>query len=319
MKEEVSAIQRDLDGVSRDTKMLRGDTKIIRDDTASLRTQFHGLQAVLNASHQHNDTMTRNKVLNWISPTDYPAEHSEILRRRQDATGRWFLRAPEVQRWLNEPREHLFCHGIPGAGKSMIAAIAIEFLQNKVQNDAIGVVFVFFHYKIQEDYDVATFLGAVLKQLIQAQRSIPDHIARLYEEHTAKGTNLCSDEIMNALQSVASTLSRLYVVVDALDECPGGGICRRFMSYLHALRSLTDIRLMTTSLISSDAEDFHGALKLDVQATPGDIKRYVAGQIDELPKCIRRNVSLQYEVQEKISTAAGGMYVMRSSKAARRY
>ena len=84
--------------------------------------------------------------------------------------------APEVSRWLNEPSATLFCPGIPGAGKTMIAAIAIDHLLNTVQHSKHGVAYVYCNYKAQEEQDVSSALAAILKQLVSGQSSAIDHI-----------------------------------------------------------------------------------------------------------------------------------------------
>jgi hypothetical protein len=56
-----------------------------------------------------------------------------------------------VARWLSEPHATLFCPGIPGAGKTMVAAIAIDYLLKPVQSSSHGVAYVYCNYKAQEE------------------------------------------------------------------------------------------------------------------------------------------------------------------------
>ena len=46
---------------------------------------------------------------------------------------------------------------------------------------------------------------------------------------------------------------------------------------------------------------------LEVRASKEDVKRFVAGQIPRLPKCIRRDDELILTVQSKIVEAVDGM------------
>jgi hypothetical protein len=110
--------------------------------------------------------------MEWISTTDYPAQQSDIIKQRQEGTGQWFLDAPEVAKWLSEPKGTLFCPGIPGAGKTMVAAIAIDYLLKLVHNSLHGVAYVYCNYKAQEEQDASRMLAAILKQLVQARPSI---------------------------------------------------------------------------------------------------------------------------------------------------
>lgn len=250
-----------------------------------------------------------NKLMEWISSTDFPTQQSDFIRRRQEGTGQWFLDAPEVGQWLRRPKETLFCPGIPGAGKTMTAAITIDHLLKAVRGDAAGVAYVYCNYKTRSDQDAAALLAALIRQLVQAQPSIAEPVERLHEEHSKEGTKPSLEEIFRVLQSVLANYSSVYIVVDALDECPeqDGTRCQ-FLAKLRELQSTTDLRLMVTSRFIPDVVNaFSAALTLEVRASKEDVKRYVAGQIPHLPKCIQRDAMLQIMVQDKITQAVDSM------------
>jgi len=96
-------------------------SKAIQTQTAIVQTQVTAIQ-------QDQDRARLNELLEWISTTDYPSQQSDILRRKQEGTGEWFLDSKDLKGWLADPNSTLFCPGIPGAGKTMIATIAIDHL-----------------------------------------------------------------------------------------------------------------------------------------------------------------------------------------------
>jgi hypothetical protein len=49
------------------------------------------------------------EILAWLTTTDYGAQQSDFLSRRQEGTGRWLLDSGEFQRWSNGDRQTLFC------------------------------------------------------------------------------------------------------------------------------------------------------------------------------------------------------------------
>jgi hypothetical protein len=169
----------------------------------------------------------------------------------------------------------------------MIAAIAIDHLK-EVQSSTVGVAYVYFNYKAHEKQDIANLLAAILKQLVQARPSIAGPVELLHKHHADQGTKPSANEIFSALKSVVSKFLTIFVVVDALDECADGdGTRRRFLSQLQALQAGTDLRLMITSRFIFDiVAEFREALALEVRASDEDVKRFVAGQIYQLPKCI---------------------------------
>lgn len=260
---------------------------------------------------QGQDGAKRDELIAWISRMNFPAQQSDIIKRRQEGTGQWFLDAPEVARWLSKANETLFCPGIPGAGKTMVAAIAIDYLLNRFQSSTVGVAYVYCNYKAQGDQDTASLLAAILKQLVQAQPSTAELVEQLYKKHTDQGTRPSADEIFGALQSVIAEFSIAHIIVDALDECPDGdGTRRRFLTHLQALQAKANMRLMFTSRFIPDIVDnFREALTLEVRASDEDVRRYVAGQIDRLPRCIQRDSALRDMVQDKVAKAADGMQV----------
>jgi len=245
----------------------------------------------------------------WISAIDFPAQQSDFIGRRQEGTGQWFLDASEVVQWLGQPKGTLFCPGIPGTGKTMIAAIAVDHLSKTAQSSSIGVAYVYCNYKAQEEQDTNNLLAAILKQLVQARPSLIEPVEQLHVEHTKRGTRPSVDEIFAALQSVLAKFSAVYVVIDALDECrDSDGTRRLFLAKLQDLQAKTDLRLMITSRFIPDiVDEFKTALRLEVQASEEDVKRFVAGQIYRLPKCIQRDTALQEMMQDKIIEAVSGM------------
>src|SRR5216117_3237475 len=85
---------------------------------------------------RHKDDEQRRLVIDWLTPIDYSTQQIDFIGRQQKGTGLWLLNSNEFQQWLNTSRGILFCPGIPGAGKTMMASIVVDYLCDKFQNDA---------------------------------------------------------------------------------------------------------------------------------------------------------------------------------------
>lgn len=191
----------------------------------------------------------------------------------------------------------------------MIAATAIDHLLEIAQTSSCGVAFVYCNYKAREEQDAPRMLAALLKQLVQGRVSAIKPVEQLHQRHADRGTKPSLNEIYSALRDVLAHYPCVYIVVDALDECRDEAR-RQLLAKLRDLEAGQDVRLMATSRFIPDIEDlFKKALRLEVQASREDVKRFVAGQIYRLPGCIQRNAALQEMVQEKIVEAADGMQV----------
>ncbi|RYO78730.1 hypothetical protein DL762_008550 [Monosporascus cannonballus] len=237
---------------------------------------------------------------------------SDFIARRQEGTGVWFLNSPEFSGWIHGSKQTLFCPGIPGAGKTMVAAIAIDHLLGRMQSDIIGVAYIYCNYKAQADQTTTSLLAAILKQLAQARPSVADPVARLYNRHPDRRTRPSLEEIINALRSVLSNYSSVYVVVDALDECAyKDGTRNQLLATLRDLQSETDMHLMVTLRFIPDIEnEFRSTPTLEVRASGADVKRFVLGQIYRLPKCVQRDDELQGFALDKIAEAVDGMFLL---------
>lgn len=46
---------------------------------------------------------------------------NDVFEERQNGTGEWILRSEEFQDWVNGRNTTLYCSGISGSGKTVIA------------------------------------------------------------------------------------------------------------------------------------------------------------------------------------------------------
>jgi hypothetical protein len=287
---------------------IHSGNQAIKDNTS------FALRAGVDAIQQDQSRQRLNNILEWISPTDFPAQQSDFIARRQDGTGLWFLDSPEFSKWIHGSNQTLFCPGIPGAGKTMMAATTVDHLLRTLQSDTIGVAYIYCNYKAKADQNTTSLLAAILKQLVQARPSIAEPVTRLYNDPNRTSTRPSLEEILSALQSVLTNYSRVYIVVDALDECQEkDGTRSQLLPKLRDLQRKADMRLMVTSRFIPHIEnEFRLALRLEARASDEDVKRFVIGQMYRLPKCIQRDNELQRFVQDKIVEAADGMSVFRT-------
>jgi len=276
----------------------------------SIRSGLLPLQASTNAITNAQSLQQHHTIMEWLSLTDFPAQQRDIISRRQEGTGQWFLDTPEFKRWLQGSDKTLFCPGIPGAGKTMMAAIAIDHLcRTTTLCDTIGVVHLFCNYKAQADQSASSLLAALLKQLVQSRPDVAAPVTRMYDHHSKRRSKPSLDEIFGALQSVCSNYTTVYIVVDALDECADRDVARsRLIAKLRELQTSTDVRLLFTSrFITEITQEFQSNPILKVRASKEDVRRFVAGQ---MPRLLKYDEQLKRAIQDKIVEAVDGMYVL---------
>ena len=134
----------------------------------------------------------------------------------------------------------------------------------------------------------------------------------LYNRHKDKPTRPSLDEILKALQSVAAKYSRVFIIVNALDECQiSDGSRQKFLSDLFDIHAKCGANLFATSRpISSIEEEFEGATMLEILASGNDVRKYLEGHMYRLPGFVVRSPELQEEIKTRVVQAVDGMYVI---------
>ena len=255
-----------------------------------VQIQITDVQSGVDRLWQVQDSAKHRRLMEWISPTDYAAQQSDIIKLKQEGTGQWFLDAPEVARWRSEPNATLFCPGIPGAGKTTIAAIAIDYLLKSVHNSSHGVAYIYCNYKTQEQ-DVSDMLAAILKRLVQTRPSIAEPVERLHRLHAGNGTRPLLEEMFKALQDVLVHYPTTHIVVDALDECPEQDReeVLRFVTGIVTAQIPCRVKVFITSRREMDIakafEDKHiPIVQIRAENVATDIETFVRSQVEKLRK-----------------------------------
>ena len=213
--------------------------------------------------------------------------------------------------WLEGKKKTLFCPGIPGTGKTMIASIVVDHLKACFPDDETGHAFLYCIYKRQENQGVDNLLASLLGQLALWKKSIvPEAIREWYNKHLkGEKPGLSRDEIRVALGSIIRTYSRTFVIIDALDECKTDQIRNKLLSEVYKLQEGSDVRLMVTFRPGIEPEPPSSMTKLEIRAYKEDIEQYLSSRISELRTVVQRSNKLQHKIKDRISTLVDGMYV----------
>ncbi|RYP92526.1 hypothetical protein DL770_001392 [Monosporascus sp. CRB-9-2] len=179
------------------------------------------------------------EILDWITEIDYGPQHSDYLKRRQPGTGQWFLQSAKYNTWLAASKQTLFCPGLPGAGKTILSCTVVDDLRKRFHDDAtIGIAYVYCNFRRHDEQKAEDLLSSLLKQLSQGRPSLPETVKALYDSHLKGKTRPSLGEISGSLQSVGAMYSRVFVVIDALDECQAVEDCRKtFLSEIFGLQA----------------------------------------------------------------------------------
>jgi hypothetical protein len=289
----------------------------LKDGLSCVVGSQSGLRDDLNRlnERQENDKEVekRRAICNWLTPTGYTSIQNDFINRRQAGTGQWLLQSEEYRSWLRTSKQTLFCPGIPGSGKTILTSIVIHDVCERFTKDrTIGVAYIYLNFRKQEEQQADRIFASLLRQLAEGQASITSPLKKLHDKHEARKTRPSRDEILETLQAVIAMHSRVFIFIDALDECQSDR--SRLLSEIFTLQKKTGLNFFATSRPILDVKkEFKGCIShesLEIRARMEDISRYLEGRMDRLQVSISERPHLQEEIKKVISQAADGMYVL---------
>ncbi|KAH8816143.1 hypothetical protein F5884DRAFT_841856 [Xylogone sp. PMI_703] len=268
-----------------------------------------GVDNLLRGRHiQEHET-----ILEWLTPVDYTLQHSDYISRREPETGQWFLDSTEFQTWLSTGKKPLFCPGIPGAGKTIITAIVVDHLLTLFKDDAnIGIAYIYCNFRRKDEQRDEDLLASLLKQLSYGISSLPSDMQALYDRHKERRTRPSFDELSSTLQAVVTLYSRVFIVIDALDECQVyEGYWTKFLSEISSIQVKTEANYFATSrIIPEIIKKFEGSMILEIRARDDDMRKYLDSRLSDIQGVIKNEPDLQEEVKTGIIQAVPGMFLL---------
>ncbi|QMW44579.1 hypothetical protein G4B11_007999 [Aspergillus flavus] len=194
----------------------------------------------------------RDKILKWLSDIQYSHTQNDHQRVRTHKTGDWLLSSDEYREWKATPGKFLWLHGPAGCGKSILCSTIIQDIEKHCSNDLSSIFsYWYFQFSRDETQNVKNMTRSIIRQLVPEE--LPGSLVSLWEEHDRQNREPDQDKLSTVLRDVINnhTGDRLFLVFDALDECPDNEVHERDLLF-QVLKGLIDehgekIHLLATS------------------------------------------------------------------------
>ncbi|KAF2869928.1 hypothetical protein BDV95DRAFT_640573, partial [Massariosphaeria phaeospora] len=253
--------------------------------------------------------------MEWLSPVDYSSQQQDVIAKRQPGTGEWLLTSREFKEFVREPGKTMLCPGIPGAGKTVLAATIIDHLQTAFQGDQnIAVVYLYFNYQVQQEQSHKALLRCLIKQLIELQPRASAEVEKLMSCHKEKRTRPSLDEGSAAFSVAVRALTNIYLVMDALDEYHAldPSDLYGWLNHIFTLQQASRFNILATSRpISEILAKFVSPIRKDIEAHEDGIESYIdTGKQRLLGGKLSSQSSLQELVKKQVLNATKGMFLL---------
>jgi len=165
-----------------------------------------------------------------------------------------------------------------------ISSLVVDSLCDRAQEDNIAVAGLYCDFLSQQEQTTTNIMGAILKQLV-SRGGIPDHLREAFQKGKKEfgGRAPLLADLMGMLKIVIASLPRVFICIDALDEC----LPKRLPEILESLRDIvqesprTRIFLTGRPHAKEDVQRyFSAAVVILISPNPDDIRNYVATRLD---------------------------------------
>ena len=253
----------------------------------------------------------REEFIDWLTPINFEARQTHLTRTEHLGVGQWLLNSNEYQSWVIGSGQTLFLPGAPGSGKTLLASTVVGDLKSRFWADRnVGIAYFYLDSQCREEQkNPGGLLLSLVKQLLQRKRTLPYAIEdHLFSRSTSWGQPHWLEpdwlDILELLRLTVREFSRVFVVVDALEDCIAS--CRKaFLRELRKLQARYEVNIFTTSRYAADLiGQFHDAVQLDILATDEDLRTFVAENMLRLPSFVPASDDLQAEILSKVVSLA---------------
>lgn len=218
------------------------------------------------------------------------------------------LKTPEWEAWFAGKARSLWFHGIPGAGKSVLASFLIEEIDQHCSSQTNAASVYYYCYFGHHQDESNALLRWLVSQLCRRSGTVlPPELLRVYDRNLSVETS----KLLSLLSAVLQSYDSVFLSIDALDESQPR---QPLLSVLRTL--LTDsrfgkIQLFTTSRQYLEIEEVMSQISLrlpmDHDLVREDIRTYVRSVLDTSREFKRWPPVLRNDIEAKLVDGAKGM------------
>ncbi|CUS07292.1 unnamed protein product [Tuber aestivum] len=278
----------------------------IRNDVGDIKA----LQ-LLNAQDENQVlySATKKRIRDWLSPADPHSNHLAARNLCQYGTGSWFTEGKEFENWLKADKSFLWLYGIPGAGKTVLSSTVIEHVSAKFAKEH-GSILAYFYcdFKQVSKQNATHLMGSIIWQ-ISNQEPTAFQDVRDFSAKSEDGPPKLSG-LINLLRQLLTRISKLAIVVDAVDECEDS-LQPVMLETLGKLSGISNVNLLVVSRDHLNIKlHFEGLPSLGIQKqdVAKDIELYISREIGRNRKLKRLSSYIKDQIIDALVKGALGMF-----------
>ncbi|KAJ1322871.1 ankyrin repeat domain-containing protein 50 [Microdochium nivale] len=274
LEEEVGYTMNDLSLILQLFQQI--DTREAKDSLSNI----HAMLEVIRADQ------ISEKIRGWLKVPDVFVNYNLACKKRLAGTGDWFVNGDPFKHRLAGPGTALWAHGFAGCGKSILSSRIIEHtIAHCSSVPDSGVAFFYFSYDDANKQTASSMLRTFILQLTSQSKGGGDILSAFHKQY--ESTSPADNQLLECLHKLVDKLSNVFIVVDALDECPAPEQRRDLLDILVEMADTMpkQLHLLMTSRMERDIEQtmdiiVQESVPLRNESVDADIALYVSKQLE---------------------------------------
>ena len=169
--------------------------------------------------------------------------------------------------------------------------------------------YAYFDYRDHDFQSSSHITASLLSQIAATKSSLPTEVVEVYKKSGLNGSSLASQDAERVLVVSCQAFRRVFIVIDALDECDEIRHRKNFIRVLENLRQRPEIRLFITSRFypADIKKAFEHVHQITVRANEVDLAKFISHEIDNSNASDLFDEKFKTEVIHRISRGAQDM------------
>jgi ankyrin repeat domain-containing protein 50 len=197
-----------------------------------------------------------------------------------------------------------------------ISSTIIEHMKEHCNLEpGFALAYFYFDFSDTEKQEVSAFVSSLITQLCNQVVDIPQELDDLYKKCNNGRQKATMRELKTTLSRIIKDLEDVFIVVDALDECPKNGDRGELLEIITEIRawSSSNMHLLVTSRLEPDIRETltplltSQAISIQGAQVESDIKVHVVSQLAIDPRLKRWSSDIKTEIEKTLTAGANGM------------
>lgn len=188
-------------------------------------------------------------------------------------------------------------------------SLVIDHLRIERSDQDSALVFAYFDYRDQESQSAENVVASFLKQAVSTRPIISKTVLDTFRDQKSLDQRPRLQDLERLFSHVCQEIGRVFIIVDALDECDETKHRKTFLDVLGNLCNVPQIKLFVTS--RHHPQDIKSAFdsvpQLPIQAHEIDLRRYLNDKIETSGAIDIVDRQFRSEIIERIVAGAGNM------------